>query len=164
MKRERKIDECYGKNCDELELCRWCRWKASCRVYEFFPQKENRGHMVSYEQIENWCEQVADKSPLPGDTLEEKESEKITPEQILQFFRYILSLDAKTISMLSRIFASYDNEGEACSVQELADDLGLTRQAVHTRILKTISKHPELRNVFAMTLRHIPRRGKTKWK
>ena len=120
--------------------------------------------MVSYEQIENWCEEVADKSPLPGDTPEEKESEKITPEQILQFFRYILSLDAKTISMLSRIFASYDNEGEVCSVQELADDLGLTRQAVHTRILKIISKHPELRNVFAMTLRHIPRRGKTKWK
>ena len=147
---------CFGKY-NTRPACRNCRYRISCKYYTENPvpgcPKDN---CVSYEMISDWCPEVADPSPYPGEE-NPAASDLVGIDKLAEFFRYLLNLDKYTLEILRMIFPADGSDANVCSISDIARQRGCTRQAAHHKILNIIRQHPELTRLFSLTLRHLPR-------
>ena len=151
-----KNDCCYGKF-NSRPSCRNCHYRASCKYYSAnMISDQPDGNCVSYELVSEWYQETADPSPSPGDEPDDG-TDLIGIDKLAEFFRYLLNLDKYTLEILKLFISNDSTSGSVCSISEIARKRGCSRQAVHHKVLDIIRRHPELSQLFSLTLRHLPR-------
>ena len=75
---------------------------------------------------------------------------------LARFFRYLLELDDYTLGIISRMVTRWHNE-EPLGINELSQEHGCSRQAMHRKIMSIIGQHPELSSMLTMLLPKLSR-------
>lgn len=131
--------ECYGKvdTTGKLDQCLACEFAESCKYYAETESLCNgtSGH-VSYDRY-SYSEEVASKDDVCFSDEPENDSE------VLQVMEFLLDLDNYTAELLSAVLH------EGCyNTVTLAKKFGVSRQAIHRKIIDCCHLHPELRKLF----------------
>ena len=128
---------CYG-NYKGGSDCHDCVYSESCQWYSLNPDttQSRRGGTCSLEASKTAgdCSATAfadaQQQGLPP--------VKLTLRDLATFARYLLLLDDLTLGILQDIFAG------KITVAEVAEDAGLSRQAVHRKMISDIARRPEI--------------------
>jgi len=152
------FEECFS-HCRHDDDCRECEFFASCACLSA-PESRADHHlgMVSFESLDGWSRYAA-TSDTPGEPEEPEESPELPVEllPLAEFCRYIFSLDDYTLGILAEIIVPGNGAERSCSVADLARLHRCSRQAIHRKMLSSVRRHPELAEVFRLTLRKIGR-------
>ena len=146
---------CYGKY-QAAARCRDCLYEGSCKYYTSSAPGLDRGFkFTSVECLGDWSGRLADPAPGP-DCQEDDGEEKIGLGELAAFLRYLMELDTYTLEILREIIAP--SSGKPCTVADLGRLHGISRQAMHRKIFRTIRRHPELGKMLRSTLSRMPPR------
>ena len=151
-----KAPHCYGKY-QAADRCRDCLYCASCKYYTESARGLDRGFkIVSVERLGDWSRRLTDPAPGP-DCFDDDESEpRFGLSELAAFLRYLMELDTYTLEILREIISPAS--GEPCTVADLGRLHGISRQAMHRKIFRTIRRHPELAKLLRSTLSRMPPR------
>ena len=135
--------DCYG-NPDKqgkLDACKKCVYKESCALFvRTEPDMEKRIGGVSFERY-SYSEEIADKPS------EEKHSDSNTDSELLRIMEFLLDIDNYSAELVSEVL-----HGNCSSSSELAKHFGVSRQAIHRKLVDCCTEHPELRRLFITRL------------
>ena len=142
--------DCYGKYTHNHDNCCQCQYHLSCRYYTGTEKKfRDRDHIVSFEAAQELLE-CADFDHIPGvEPVENRGTELISA--LSRFFRYLLDLDDYSVGIIAEVVAPSENISH-CTIPYLGKVHGCSRQAMHGKVLRLISEHPELSGLFRDTL------------
>ena len=142
--------DCYGKFTHHNGKCRQCRYHLSCRYYTGTEKKlHHREHIVSFEAAQELLE-CADCDHIPGEEPQENRSSELI-SALSRFFRYLLDLDDYSIGIIAEVVSPSEKKRH-CTIPYLSKVRGCSRQAMHGKVLRLISEHPELAALFRKTL------------
>ena len=136
--------ECFGKSekSGRLERCRSCKYSESCA----FCAKDDGsgcdrrlGH-VSYERY-SFSKEVSDNGAITPDA---DTSEDDGTRRVMEF---LLDIDNYSAELLHAVL-----HGDCATSSDLARKFGISRQAVHRKIVDCCTLHPELRKLFITRL------------
>ena len=132
--------ECYGnlQKTGKLPACASCEFVESCKYYAETESScnSNSGH-VSYERY-SYSKEVASH-----DDVVECDDEPVEDNAVLQVMEFLLDVDNYTAELLSAVLH------EGCyNTVTLAKKFGVSRQAIHRKIIDCCHLHPELRKLF----------------
>ena len=158
---EELFQECFG-HCRGDADCRDCDLSESCRcISDTEAHIEQHSGMTSVEELDGWALQLSVPAVLPdGDGEEEPAApERLTGDlqRLSDFCRFIFSLDDYTLGILAAIIVPGGSEAHNYTVSDLARLHGCSRQAMHRKMLASVRRHPELAQLFRVTLRKIGR-------
>ncbi|MBO5667975.1 MAG: hypothetical protein J6S43_02505 [Lentisphaeria bacterium] len=142
--------ECYGKFPNGTVPCAKCEFFDSCRYWQATAGSVNsRTHVVSFEAAESIIPDTPDFDHIPG--MEEENIQDIIIDRLGKFFRYLLELDEYTLGIVTQIVAPAGSKAPA-TVRELGALHDCSRQAMHRKMLRIISRHPELSALFQLLM------------
>lgn len=72
----------------------------------------------------------------------------------MQLLRYLLELDGYTFEIIREIILP--RSGKSCTVSDLCQLHGISRQSMHRKIMRVISRKPELYDLLRSTLSRNP--------
>ena len=158
---EELYEECFG-HCRRDTDCRECDLMASCVcISDTEKTIEQHSGMTSVEELDGWALQLSTPAVLPdGEGEEESSASEPLPgdlQRLSEFCRFIFSLDDYTLGILAAIIVPGDSGARNCTVSDLARLHGCSRQAMHRKMLASVRRHPELAQLFRVTLRKIGR-------
>ena len=139
---------CFAKfEVGSLQECKSCRFTESCKYcYENDDNSVNKrlGH-VSYEKF-CYSEDIASKADFAEDSECEKSDvdNNCDTRTIMEF---LLDLDNYTAELVSEVL-----HGGCCTSSDLAKKFGVSRQAIHRKLVDCCTEHPELRKLFISRL------------
>lgn len=152
------VQECFG-SCRHDEECRNCELLSSCAYITGADDPDKHSGMTSIEEIEKWSIETAVYDSLHED--EEEEPPEETPfdlGSLMEFCRFLFSLDDYTLAILAECLNPRGDARMADNtVSSLARIHGVSRQAMHRKMLASVRRHPELASVFRLVLRKIGR-------
>ena len=132
---------CYGTFDNDKSDCRECLWWESCKYLtdepkEIYPLGKK---MVSIERIYS----------IPDDQNSEESNneEQITIDELAEFFNWLIRCDEYTLGIIQELIISPE-----ITVSQLAAKHGVTRQAMHRKILSVIGRKKELSTLFLTTM------------
>lgn len=131
--------ECYGSldATGKLPICKDCEFAESCKYYAETEAACNRttsGH-VSYDRY-SYSEEVSAKDEGYID-------EPAKDSEVLRIMEFLLNVDNYTAELLSAVLH------DGCyNTVTLAKKFGVSRQAIHRKIIDCCHLHPELRKLF----------------
>lgn len=137
--------KCYGNpDCfRKLPDCERCEFLESCGLYvRTEPDMEKRIGGVSYERYA-YSEDIADK---PGDD-ENEAGERKSDSDVLRIMEFLLDVDNYSAELASEVL-----HGNCNSSSDLARRFGVSRQAIHRKLIDCCTEHPELRKLFITRL------------
>lgn len=130
--------ECYGKKEKKTERCNNCEFLESC---EYFASTKTAvldhtsGH-VSYEQV-SYSKEVASHPEIFSE-------ENIFPDNsAVRIMEFLLDVDNYTAELVSAVL-----HGNCNTTADLGEKFGVSRQAIHRKIVDCCTEHPELRKLF----------------
>ena len=131
--------ECYGDldKTGKIPDCKDCEFAESCKYYAETEAACNRnsGH-VSYDRY-SYSQEVASKEEVGCNDEPAKDSE------VLRLIEFLLNIDNYTAELVSAVLH------EGCyNTVTLAKKFGVSRQAIHRKIIDCCHLHPELRKLF----------------
>lgn len=138
--------ECFGKpsKSGKLDRCQSCEFQESC---DFCAKDDGSscdhrlGH-VSYDRY-SYSRETADEPP---ESTTAADGGGDDPET-LRVMEYLLDLDNYTAELLHEVL-----HGNCATASDLARKFGVSRQAVHRKIVDCCTLHPELRKLFITRL------------
>lgn len=133
--------ECYGNpvKSGKIDACKSCVYRDSCALFvRTEPEMEKRIGGVSFEHY-SYSEEIADKPKEPTD-------DKSDPE-VLRVMEFLLDIDNYTAELASEVL-----HGNCNSSSDLAKKFGVSRQAIHRKLVDCCTQHPELRRLFITRL------------
>ncbi len=139
---------CFGKKSShgKLDNCSTCQFFESCKyccVHDGSECDKRSGH-VSYERY-SFSKETASK---PDDNTDKDES--YTHENdgsIRQVMEFLLDIDNYTAELLHEVL-----HGDCDTTSKIARKFGISRQAVHRKIVDTCTLYPQLRSLFITRL------------
>ena len=142
---ESSCPKCFGiaseygsercSSCEFLESCKYC-------IDDDGSGCDRRLGHVSYERY-SYSEKVA-SNPTE---LAEKNIDKEDRDDTRRVMEFLLDIDNYTAELLSEVM-----RGDVSSASDLARKMGVSRQAVHRKIVDCCTLHPELRKLFITRL------------
>ena len=149
-------EDCFG-HCRNDSDCRECDFLDSCRcIGDTEPHIEQHSGMVSAEEFD-WSTQLSSAPAEVPDGDAEAEPDERDLTRLSEFCRFIFSLDDYTLGILAAIIAPGESGARNFTVSDLARLHGCSRQAMHRKMLASVRRHPELAQLFRVTLRKIGR-------
>lgn len=138
--------DCFSnrEKCGKLPECAACEYHDSCRFCaENDERKVNRrlGH-VSYERY-SFSNEVSDRAPVPSDEPKRPKED----EDVRRVMEFLLDIDNYSAELLSEVL-----HGNSHSASDLARKFGVSRQAIHRKIVDACTQAPHLRKLFATRL------------
>ena len=133
--------ECYGnpEKCGKIEACPQCEYLESCKFFiKTEPEMEKRIGGVSYERY-SYSEDIAEKP--------KEQSDSKTDSEVLRIMEFLLDVDNYTAELVSEVL-----HGDCNSSSDLAKKFGVSRQAIHRKLIDCCTEHPELRKLFITRL------------
>lgn len=138
--------ECFGSSAKsgKSESCKKCIYRESCIYCAHDNPDKGARHGISYEQYSYSaeCASFPETEDLKLRRLKDTED-----SDVLQIMEYLLDIDNYTAELASIILHS-----EANTAADLAKRLGVSRQAVHRKLIDCCTRHPELRKLFITRL------------
>lgn len=139
--------ECFGKpsKSGRLPGCPDCRYRESCAfcANDDGSSCNRRSGHVSYDRY-SYSREVAAEPQVPEDCESLGEGDNASTQRVLEF---LLDLDNYSAELLHEVL-----HGEANTASDLARKFGVSRQAVHRKIVDCCTLHPELRKLFISRL------------
>ena len=136
--------DCYGRYQAKKTECADCEYLLSCRYYTgTVRQMARRRRDVSFEQISEFFPDTSAELP----PAEMRSSRRRNIRELAAFFRYLLGLDDHTIGMIREVVLA-SAAGETMTVAKLSKLRSCSRQALHRKLLRTVSVHRELAALF----------------
>ena len=137
---------CFGiaSKCGKLDRCHECEFQESCKFCskdDVTKCNHRLGH-VSYDRY-SYSEEVAAKSPTQAEPEEAPEHDDDT-RRVMEF---LLDIDNYTAELVSEVL-----HGNVSTASDLARKKGVSRQAIHRKIVDCCHLHPELRKLFITRL------------
>jgi len=153
------VEECFG-HCRNDSDCGECDFLDSCRcIGDTEPYIEPHSGMVSAEEID-WSTQLSVAPVEFPDGDAEAEPDERDLMRLLEFCRFIFSLDDYTLGILAAVIVPGNAAAGSCTVSDLARLHDCSRQAMHRKMLAAVRRHPELARIFSTVLRKIARARK----
>ncbi|MBE6390331.1 MAG: hypothetical protein E7043_09210 [Lentisphaerae bacterium] len=142
--------KCYGKYPNGETPCAKCEFFDSCRYWQATAKSINsRTHVVSFEAAADIIPDTPDYEHIPG--MEELNVQDMIIDRIGKFFRYLLELDDYTLGIVTQMVSPVDGQ-RAQTVRQFSQMHNCSRQAMHRKMLRIISKHPELSGLFQLLM------------
>ena len=146
---ESDCPECFGNpsKSGRLDRCPSCEFRESC---EFCAKDDGSscdhrlGH-VSYDRI-SYSREVASPAGDPPDD-SPKPALPNGSEETLRVMEFLLDIDNYTAELLHEVL-----HGNCDTASDLARKFGVSRQAIHRKIVDCCTLHPELRQLFITRL------------
>lgn len=148
--------ECFGKNkisdncknCIYLESCDWASRHpiGSCRL--------GFSEFSSVTEAIHWEHLCIDH---PAYEITSCPSQTYSCQHLLRIVSTINTLDKYSLKILARII---NNPGT--STKDLTIWRGCSRQSLHEKMVSAVMRYPFLASVFGLTLRRMPKSGKSK--
>ena len=150
--------DCFGKFQDVAEKCKKCNFASGCSCYTSTAPGIDRGfNFSSLDCLSDSCEVLIDPAPSPDENMDALPEERMfSSGELASFLRYLMELDNYTLEILREIIAP--QSGKKCSIKDLCQLHNISRQSMHRKIFRVISKHPELRTLLRSTLDRLPPR------
>ena len=134
--------DCYGKTeyNGKIELCSACEFFESC---EYFVATQNNvsdrtsGH-ISYDRI-SFSRKVSSPSVSESD----QSNLDFSDDSALRIMEFLLDVDNYTAELVSAVL-----HGGCNTTSDLGEKFGVSRQAIHRKIVDCCTEHPELRKLF----------------
>lgn len=138
--------KCYGTaETGKKKECASCKYAESCSIYFKSPNCDRTSGHVSFEQY-NWSEEVSDNDGLfPAE--QNQQEPKYTDVHMLAMLEFILRIDDYSLAIIKSIISK-----NSLTSSDVAKAFGVSRQAMHRKILDSIRRNPELKAVFMSTL------------
>ncbi|MGE4300846.1 MAG: hypothetical protein AB7F40_04495 [Victivallaceae bacterium] len=139
---------CFGKQdkFGKLPECETCEYTESCK---FFIDNGNGGDHrsghVSYERYD-YSEEVSYKR-TPDVVVDDAPLPDSDDDNVRQIVDYLLDIDNYSAELLSEVL-----HGGANTSSDLARKFGVSRQAIHRKLVDCCTSHPELRKLFITRL------------
>lgn len=146
--------ECFGKKSatGKLAGCSTCQYFESCQYCSEHDSNDcdKRSGHVSYDRY-SFSKETADE-PAEADDSEDLSE---TPSSISgndnyalrQVMEFLLDIDNYTAELLHEVL-----HGDCNTTSALAKKFGISRQAVHRKIVDTCTVYPQLRSLFITRL------------
>ena len=141
--------ECFGKNAKagKQDRCKSCEYLESCKFCaedDGSSCNRRRGH-VSYERYSYSSEIASRPDEMPEATAEKDD----LPEEadVRRIMEFLLDIDNYTAELVHDVL-----HGDVSCASELAKKRGISRQAIHRKIVDCCTEHPELRKLFITRL------------
>ncbi len=136
--------ECFGNRSrrEKEPGCAVCEYSDSCRVCcEDDDSRINRrsGH-VSYDRY-CYSREIAQEAPAVEEI--SVAEPQYTSDDLLQLLEFMLRIDDYSLDILSQVLA-----GNLNTASEVAKSFGVSRQAIHRKLVDSCTLHPELRKIF----------------
>ena len=149
---------CFGKFQSAADKCRSCNFASGCRCYAATAPGIDRGfNFSSLDCLSDSCEVLIDSAPSPDENMDDLPAERMfSLGELASFLRYLMELDSYTLEILREIIAP--RSGKKCNIKDLCRLHNISRQSMHRKIFRVISKHPELRTLLRATLDRLPPR------
>lgn len=141
---ESSCPKCFGIASEYgSERCSPCEFRESCKycIDDNGSGCDRRLGHVSYERY-SYSEKVAIFPEFPEKKLSESDCDDA--RRIIEF---LLDIDNYTAELLSEVM-----RGDVSSASDLARRMGVSRQAIHRKIVDCCTLHPELRKLFITRL------------
>lgn len=140
--------ECFGNSAKagKTERCPACEFQDSCKfcAADNGDSCSRRSGHVSYERF-SYSREVASQDS-PPDALDD--SGKTAPDDSLRrIMEFLLDIDNYTAELVSDVL-----HGNVSTTSDLAKKRGISRQAVHRKIVDCCTQYPELRKLFITRL------------
>lgn len=139
--------ECFGKRSatGKLDRCRCCEFQESCKfcAEDDGSSCESRLGHISYERY-SYSKEVSYVDSDPDKDLSYEPDDKDGVRRVMEF---LLDLDNYTAELVSDVL-----HGEVSTTSDLARKRGISRQAVHRKIVDCCTQYPELRKLFIARL------------
>ena len=143
-----KAPKCYGKYTAGTK-CAACTYRLSCEYFTAStPGLDCTMRHCSLDNVSDSCSCLLDPSPYPGE--EQPEKAVFSLAEFMQLLRYLLELDEYTFEIVREIIRPRD--GRSCTVADLCQLHGVSRQSMHRKILRVISRKPELHDFLRSVL------------
>ena len=142
---ESSCPQCFGSASEYGSMrCSSCEFRESCKycIDDDGSGCDRRLGHVSYERY-SYSERVASSPPEAS----EKDIDDGDDDDARRIMEFLLDLDNYTAELLSEIM-----HGDVSSASDLARKMGVSRQAVHRKIVDCCTLHPELRRLFITRL------------
>ena len=145
---ESDCPECFGKlvKTGTQDRCRNCEYQESCK---FCSEDDGSncdrrlGH-ISYEKY-SYSKEVASPNTAPAEP--ESTPNSGDKEDVRRVMEFLLDIDNYTAELVSDVL-----HGEVSTTSDLARKRGISRQAIHRKIVDCCTLHPELRSLFITRL------------
>ena len=137
--------KCYGNpdSYRKLPDCEKCEYVESCGLFvRTEPDMEKRIGGVSFERY-SYSEDIAEK---PHNEPEEPEGHA-SDSEVLRIMEFLLDVDNYSAELASEVL-----HGNCTSSSDLAKRFGVSRQAIHRKLIDCCTEHPELRKLFITRL------------
>ena len=139
--------DCYGKYPTPSDPCENCEYEESCRYYTATtPPRGKKQGPVGF--VDNCAADTAE--PTPSETGDRF----VTEAELANVLRYLMELDEYTLSLLAEVITA---PAGSLSVSALAQRRGVTRQAIHHKLISILENHRELAPVFRGLFRKLSR-------
>ena len=143
MKKADEILSCYGKFSNGT-TCPSCEYCDSCRYYTASARGIDRNlGFASIELVKEHVLSLADPCLPPGVFPPDPGPEpRFGIQEIAAFLHYLMGLDGYTLDILRELIVP--GSGREPTVAELSRMRGISRQAMHRKLLRLSISHPEL--------------------
>ena len=139
--------ECFGKPsaAGKLDRCKNCEFQESCKfcAEDDGSSCDRRLGHISYERF-SYSREVSSAAPAPSQDAPAGTDDTDSVRRVMGF---LLDLDNYTAELVSDVL-----HGDVSTASELAKKRGITRQAVHRKIIDCCTQYPELRKLFITRL------------
>lgn len=141
--------ECFGKKSANGKLagCATCQYFESCQYCSEHDSNDcdKRSGHVSYDRY-SFSKETADK-PAESDDIEDLSASSNDNYALRQVMEFLLDIDNYTAELLHEVL-----HGDCNTTSALAKKFGISRQAVHRKIVDTCTIYPQLRSLFITRL------------
>lgn len=139
--------ECFGKPsaAGKQDRCPDCEFQESCKfcAEDDGSSCDRRLGHISYERY-SYSREVSSAAPAPNQDAPAGADDTDSVRRVMEF---LLDLDNYTAELVSDVL-----HGNVSTASELAKKRGITRQAVHRKIIDCCTQYPELRKLFITRL------------
>ena len=141
--------ECFGivDKCGKIDRCNTCEYAESCHYCSAYNGDEcnKRSGHVSYDKF-SYCRDIAEE-PQCYDDSSDSSSSISDNSDVRQVMEYLLDIDNYTAELLHEVL-----HGGCNTTSAIARKFGISRQAVHRKIVDCCTEFPELRKLFISRL------------
>lgn len=139
--------ECFGKKNGKLDDCSTCQYFESCQYCSEHDSNDcdKRSGHVSYDRY-SFSKETANE-PAEADDSEDLSTSGNDNYALRQVMEFLLDIDNYTAELLHEVL-----HGDCDTTSALAKKFGISRQAVHRKIVDTCTLYPQLRGLFISRL------------
>lgn len=131
---------CYGHYVSDPR-CKQCVWGESCEWYTNAENPDSTPHYLSSLEAGNFAAEY-DAAVYEAHREVGLPDSAISLRDLASFAQYLLLLDDLTLGIIQDVLAG------SVRLEAVARSAGVSRQAVHRKVLHIICNHPELSSLF----------------